>query len=71
MMPLLLRSGCSFLLKTPADWIAVKGLKALTWIFFLLGIPSWSDAEGVKELTAGIETEKRDLSQEISALLRA
>jgi hypothetical protein len=46
-------------------------LKALTWIFFLLGIPSWSDAEGVKEKTAGIETGKRDLSQEISALLRA
>jgi len=45
MMPLLLRSGCSFLVTTQVDRL--------------------------KEITIGIETGKRDLSQEISALLRA
>jgi len=50
MMPLLLRSGCSFLVTTQVD--RLKG-------------------DRLKKMTSGIETGKRDLSQDISALLRA
>jgi hypothetical protein len=45
-----------------------KALKALTWILFSVGIPSWSEAEGLKDMIAGIQTEKKESSQGISAL---